>query len=375
MKAVRKIIHIDMDAFYASVEQRDEPCYRGKPLVVGGSPTQRGAVAAASYEARQYGIHSAMPARIAQYKCPHLIFVRPRFEVYRAISEQIHQIFYRYTDLVEPLALDEAYLDVTQNKLGLPSATLIAQEIKQCIYEETQLTASAGISINKFLAKIASGMDKPNGLFLIAPEQAQSFIEQLPIAQFYSIGQVTATKMHHLGIYTGADLKQWTEGDLVEQFGKVGRFYYRIARAQDDRPVQPNRIRKSIGAENSYDPDLNDRTQILTELEAVAQTLKRRIDSQQSRGRTLTLKLKYGDYQQVTRSKTLAAPIQELDEMLNLATELLSLTEVGRKPVRLLGLALSNLGGEIAEEYIQLSLNLVDSPEQKTPSTQTDIYA
>ncbi len=362
MNPVRKIIHIDMDAFYASVEQRDEPRYRGKPLVVGGSPSQRGAVAAASYEARQYGIHSAMPSRTAQYKCPHLIFVKPRFEVYRAISDQIREIFYRYTDLVEPLALDEAYLDVTENKLGIPSATLIAQEIKQCIAAETRLTASAGVSINKFLAKIASGMDKPNGLFLIPPQQAESFIEQLPITKFYGVGQVTATKMHNLGIHTGVDLKQWTQAALVERFGKVGRFYYNIARAQDDRPVQPNRIRKSIGAENSYDPDLSDHARILTELEAIAQTLKQRMDSKHSRGRTLTLKLKYADYQQVTRSKTLADPIEALDEILNLATELLALTEVEHKPVRLLGLALSNLSEEIVEEYVQLSLGFSDSP-------------
>ena len=223
MQAVRKIIHIDMDAFFASVEQRDEQRYRGKPLVVGGSPSQRGAVAAASYEARQYGIHSAMPSRTARYKCPSLIFVKPRFEVYKAISEQIREVFYRYTDLVEPLSLDEAYLDVTENKPGIASATLLAQEIKQRIYEETQLTASAGVSFNKFLAKIASGLDKPNGLFLIPPQQAESFIEQLPIAKFYGVGAVTAAKMHSLGIYTGADLKQWAEGDLVAKFGKVGR--------------------------------------------------------------------------------------------------------------------------------------------------------
>lgn len=357
MNAVRKIIHIDMDAFYASVEQRDEPRYRGKPLVVGGSPSQRGAVAAASYEARRYGIHSAMPSRTAHYKCPHLIFVKPRFEVYRAISAQIRAIFYRYTDLVEPLALDEAYLDVTENKLGLPSATLIARDIKQCIYEETGLTASAGVSINKFLAKIASGMDKPNGLFLIPPEQAEAFIEQLPIAQFYGVGQVTATKMHHFGIHTGADLKQWDEAELVKQFGKVGRFYYQIARAEDDRPVQPNRIRKSIGAENSFEPDLSDRSSILAELEAIARTLKDRIDGKQSRGRTLTLKIKYADYQQVTRSRTSAEPIEELDEILSLATELLALTDVEHKQVRLLGLALSNLVGEMAEEFVQLSFS------------------
>lgn len=356
MAALRKIIHIDMDAFYASVEQRDHPQYRGRPIVVGGSPAKRGAVAAASYEARRYGIHSAMPSRTARQKCPHLIFVQPRFEVYRAVSEQIRQIFYRYTDLVEPLALDEAYLDVTENKQEIPSATLIAQEIKRCIYEETHLTASAGVSINKFLAKIASGMDKPNGLFLIPPDQAEAFIEQLPIEQFYGVGQVTATKMHSLGIRTGADLKQWTEVDLVERFGKVGRFYYSIARAQDDRPVQPNRIRKSIGAENSYDPDLSDRTAVLSALEEVANVLKQRIDSKRSYGRTLTLKVKYADYQQITRSKTIAQPIDSLDLIWQLAIELLSLTEIEQKQVRLLGLAVSNLNEAEAAEYVQLSL-------------------
>jgi DNA polymerase-4 len=356
---LRKIIHVDLDAFYASVEQRDQPRYRGRPVVVGGSPSQRGAVAAASYEARRYGIHSAMPSRTAYHKCPHLIFVKPRFEVYRAISEQIRAIFYRYTDWVEPLALDEAYLDVTENKLGIPSATIIAQQIKQAIYQETQLTASAGVSINKFLAKVASGMDKPNGLFLIPPNQAEAFIEQLPIEQFYGVGQVTAAKMHQLGIQTGADLKRWTEAALVQQFGKVGHFYYQIARAEDHRPVQPNRIRKSIGAENSYDPDLSDRAMIVTALEEIAQILQQRLESKQSHGRTLTLKVKYADYQQVTRSKTLPQPIQGVDLILQLAEELLLLTEVDQKQVRLLGLALSNLSGEIPEEqYIQLSLQL-----------------
>ncbi len=356
MNAVRKIIHIDMDAFFASVEQRDEPSYRGKPLVVGGSPTQRGAVAAASYEARQYGIHSAMPSRTARYKCPSLIFVRPRFEVYKAVSQQIREIFHCYTDLVEPLSLDEAYLDVSDNKLGICSATLLAQEIKQRIHAETQLTASAGVSFNKFLAKIASGLDKPNGLFLIPPAQAEAFIEQLPIAKFYGVGQVTAAKMHSLVIFTGADLKQWTELDLAAKFGKVGRFYYRIARAQDERPVQPNRIRKSIGAENSYEPDLSGTARMLSELEVIAATLKRRMDSQQATGRTLTLKLKYADYQQVSRSRTLSGVIEELDDILSLAAELLASLEVEQKQVRLLGLALSNLAGEEAAEYVQLSL-------------------
>jgi DNA polymerase-4 len=232
---------------------------------------------------------------------------------------------------------------------------MIAQQIKQAIYQETQLTASAGVSINKFLAKVASGMDKPNGLFLIPPDQAEAFIEQLPIEQFYGVGQVTAAKMHQLGIQTGADLKRWTEAALVQQFGKVGHFYYQIARAEDHRPVQPNRIRKSIGAENSYDPDLSDRAMILTALAEIAQILQQRSESKQSYGRTLTLKVKYADYQQVTRSKTLPQPIQGVDLILQLAEELLQLTEVDHKQVRLLGLALSNLGSEGSEEYIQLS--------------------
>lgn len=358
MSAVRKVIHIDQDAFYASVEQRDQPRYQGKPLVVGGSPSKRGAVAAASYEARAFGIHSAMPSRTAYQKCPSLIFVPPRFEVYRSISQQIRAIFLDYTDLVEPLSLDEAYLDVTENKLDIPSATWIAQEIKQRIFEETQLTASAGVSFNKFLAKIASGLDKPNGLFVITPEQAADFIEQLPIAKFHGVGQVTADKMHKLGIHTGADLKQWSEPDLVKQFGKVGSFYYRIARAQDDRPVQPHRVRKSIGAENSFDPDLSDRAAVFTALEAIAHTLKQRIDQQQTWGRTLTLKVKYADYHLITRSKTTTTPIVSIEAMLGLAEELLQLTEIGQKQVRLLGLTLSNLKGENDAAYMQLELTL-----------------
>ena len=354
---MRKIIHIDMDAFYASVEQRDNPAYQGKPLVVGGSPQHRGAVAAASYEARKFGIHSAMPSRTASLRCPSLVFVKPRFEVYRAVSAQIHEIFSRYTDQVEPLALDEAYLDVTHNKVGLPSATWIAQEIQQAILAETQLTASAGISVTKFLAKIASGIHKPNGLYLIPPDQAETFVEQLPIAQFHGIGQVTATKMHQLGIFCGADLKQWAVADLVGYFGKVGYRYYQLARAQDDRPVQPNRLRKSIGAETSFDPDLSDRDQIRRQLAAIAQTLQQRIERQQAKGRTLTLKVKYADYQQITRSKTLVEPIGEIESILKLADELLVHMATGDKPVRLLGLCLSNLEGDRPfESYTQLTL-------------------
>ena len=252
-----------MDAFYASVEQRDNPDYRGKPLVVGGSPNLRGVVASASYEARKYGIHSAMPSRLAVAKCPELVFVKPRFEVYREISTQIHAIFERYTDLVEPVALDEAYLDVTENKQNIPYASTISRHIRAAIFKETGLTASAGLSINKFLAKMASGKNKPNGLTVILPEDAEAFVEQLPIEKFHGIGEVTANKMHSLGIHTGADLKEREISELIQHFGKVGQYYYKIARAQDDRVVEPNRIRKSIGAETSFAQDLSDRASML----------------------------------------------------------------------------------------------------------------
>ena len=356
---VRKIIHVDMDAFYASVEQRDHPEYRGKPVVVGGSPDQRGVVAAASYEARQFGIYSAMPSRTAIQRCPHLIFARPRFDVYREISQAIREIFYRYTDLVEPLALDEAYLDVTVNKRDIPSATLIAKEIKAIILEETRLTASAGVSVNKFLAKVASGINKPNGLCLIPPDKAEAFVEKLPIEKFHGIGDVTAEKMRNLGVHNGADLKQWSEVDLMRKFGKTGSYYFHIARGQDDRPVEPNRVRKSIGAEESYAEDLIDRGAITLALVEIAETLKRRIESNKTSGRTLTLKVKYADYQQVTRSRTLTESVLEIDEMMKVAEELLELTEVGQKNVRLLGLALSNLDCEREEpEFVQLTLDL-----------------
>jgi DNA polymerase IV len=289
MNPQRKIIHVDMDAFYASVEQRDNPKYQqGKPLVVGGSPDKRGAVAAASYEARQYGIHSAMPSRTALQRCPHLIFATPRFDVYRGISEQIRTIFKRYTDLVEALALDEAYLDVTLNKKSIGSATAIARNIKRDILNETKLTASAGVSLNKFLAKIASGMNKPDGLTIILPTEAEAFAEALTIESFYGIGPATASKMHELGIHTGSDLKRWDERNLVQQFGKTGHFYYQIARGIDERPVNPNRIRKSIGAETSFDPDLEDIDKIEQELKAIAQAVQQRLERNGAKGRTIT---------------------------------------------------------------------------------------
>ncbi|HIK45804.1 MAG TPA: DNA polymerase IV [Leptolyngbyaceae cyanobacterium M65_K2018_010] len=359
--AQRKILHIDMDAFFASVEQRDFPEYRGKPLVVGGRPEQRGAVAAASYEARHYGIHSAMPARVAQQRCPDLIFVPPRFEVYQAVSRQIRAIFHQVTDWVEPLSLDEAYLDVTENKLHQPSALALARQIKQDIYETTQLTASAGVSVNKFLAKMASGQNKPNGLTLILPDQAEAFVAALGIEKFHGIGQVTAGKMRSLGIHTGADLRQWSEADLVQHFGKVGRFFYRVARGQDDRPVNPHRIRKSIGTERSYSPDLATGEEMRRELEQLATKLILRLQEQHRRGHTLTLKIKYANYQQITRSRTFATPIGAEDPILLWAQELF-MTHVNRQlRVRLLGLTLANLEPTAGLDPVQLCLNLQTS--------------
>ncbi|MGB3138691.1 MAG: DNA polymerase IV [Nodosilinea sp.] len=355
---MRKILHIDMDAFYASVEQRDFPQYRGKPLVVGGRPEQRGAVAAASYEARQYGIHSAMPARVAQQRCREVIFAHPRFDVYREVSGQIREIFLGYTDLVEPLSLDEAYLDVTVNALNQPSALVLARRIKADILATTRLTASAGVSVNKFLAKMASGQDKPDGLTLILPKQAEAFVAALPIEKFHGIGQVTARKMHSLGIVTGADLRQRTEVDLVQHFGKAGRFYYRVARGQDDRPVNPNRIRKSIGAERSFSPDLTTLAAMTEALERVAAEVAARLREQRRRGHTLTLKVKYANYRQITRSRTFVAAIDPDSPILPWAKEMLLAHLDHSQPVRLLGLTLSNLDPVDEPDYVQLALEL-----------------
>ena len=341
----RKIIHIDMDAFYASVEQRDNSELKGKPVAVGGS-SDRGVVAAASYEARKFGVHSAMPSKIAARKCPDLIFVRPRFEVYKKVSQRIRDIFFEYTDLVEPLSLDEAYLDVTHNKLSMPSATLIAKEIKERIKQATQLTASAGISINKFLAKTASDINKPDGLTLIAPEKAVQFVEALPIEKFFGVGKVTADKMKKIGIHTGADLKQLSQAELTNRFGKVGRYYYDIARAIDNREVNPDRIRKSLGAENTFEKDLADRNQVETELEKILETVTKRMRGSSTMGKTLTLKIKYADFSQITRSKTIIQWIDSKDKIRQLYKEILDQEDLLHKPIRLLGLTLSNLNHE-----------------------------
>ncbi|MEM6253244.1 MAG: DNA polymerase IV [Cyanobacteria bacterium P01_D01_bin.156] len=348
----RKILHVDMDAFYASIEQRDNVDYRQRPIVVGGRPEQRGAVAAASYEARRYGIHSAMPARVAVQRCPHVIFVRPRFDVYREVSEQIRAIFRDYTELVEPLSLDEAYLDVT----GCESAIATAKAIKQRIVDTTQLTASAGVSINKFLAKMASDVNKPNGLYVILPQDAMAFIATLTIEKFHGIGPATARKMKQLGISTGADLQQWNEPDLVEHFGKVGRHYFRIANAQDNRPVDPNRIRKSIGAERSFTEDLMSLDSMTMALTKIVTDVEERLLKAKKMGYTLTLKIKYADYRQITRSRTVEIPMQRATEMGPLAQALLEHYLEPTPQVRLLGVAMANLVPATYGGYQQLSL-------------------
>ena len=346
--AIRKIIHIDMDAFYASVEQRDNTELRGKPVAVGGS-AERGVVAAASYEARQFGVKSAMPSKIAASRCPHLIFVRPRFDAYKAVSQQIRSIFYDYTDLVEPLSLDEAYLDVTSNKKGMLSATRIAVEIRKRIFEETQLTASAGISLNKFLAKTASDVKKPNGLFLIPPDQAELYVERMAIEKFFGIGKVTAEKMHKMGISAGRDLKKWSELSLVDRFGKAGYYYYKIARAIDDRNVNPNRIQKSLGAENTFTSDLMNYESVRKELIEISDVLTRRMERSKTVGRTLTVKAKYTDFRIVTRSKTIDQWIENIDQIQSIYEELLPAIPI-ENGIRLLGLSLSNLNHEEQEE-------------------------
>ncbi|SMD32534.1 DNA polymerase-4 [Reichenbachiella faecimaris] len=354
--AIRKIIHIDMDAFYASVEQRDNPELKGKPVAVGGSRS-RGVVAAASYEARKFGIRSAMPSVTAFRKCPDIIFVKPRFEVYKEVSQIIRNIFFEYTDLVEPLSLDEAYLDVTNNKIGLPSATLIAEEIRKKIFDSTALTCSAGISINKFLAKTASDINKPNGMKLIKPEEAMAFIETLKVKDFFGVGKVTAEKMKRMGIHTGLDLKNKSLGFMTKNFGKSGSFYYNISRGIDDRPVNPNRIRKSVSIENTYDNDLSDISHIETELEKLSESLETRLAKNKIQGKTINIKIKYADFEQVTRSKTSQYWLSKSTDYQPLWKEILLDERLVQKPIRLLGLGLSNLNTEEKENQgLQLTL-------------------
>lgn len=353
---IRKIIHIDMDAFYASVEQRDFPEYRGKPLVVGGSPEGRGVVAAASYEVRKFGVHSAMPAAKAIRLCPHAIFVKPRFEVYREVSKQIRDIFFQFTDKVEPLSLDEAYLDVTENHINLPSATLIAKKIRELIKEKTQLTASAGVAHNKFLAKIASDLDKPDGLSVILPEDAEEFLEKLEIGEFHGVGDATEAKMKSLGIFNGRDLKEWSEIDLVNKFGKTGRYYYRIVRGKDNREVKPDRIRKSIGKERTFTEDIDDREWITNFLRELAQKVSANMKKKQATGQTVTLKARYADFETITRSTTFSHYIDRPEDIAETAISLLDETEVGDRKVRLLGITVSNLNLNKQGRFKQLEI-------------------
>lgn len=346
-RPVRKIIHIDMDAFYAAVEQRDRPELKGKPVIVGGDPRSRGVVAACSYEARKFGIHSAMAAATAYRLCPQAVFIRPRFDVYRTVSNQIRQIFCEYTDLVEPLSLDEAFLDVTENRKGMISATLIAREIKDAIRTRTgKLTASAGVSFNKFLAKVASDFDKPDGITVVTPEMADAFIDRLPIRKFFGVGRVTEEKMRALGIHTGADLKKFPRQHLIQLFGKSGGYFYDIAHGVDDRPVEPNRIRKSIGKETTLSEDIADTVEMVRILEELALELENQLTHRESKGRTITLKIKYADFQSITRSVTLEEPVDGALVITRHLETLLAKTEAGHKKVRLLGVSLSHFDND-----------------------------
>ena len=350
----RKIIHIDMDAFFASVEQRDFPELKGKPVVVGGNG-ERGVIAAASYEARQFGVHSAMSSKIALRRCPHLIFQKHRFEVYKEVSRQIRTIFYEYTDLVEPLSLDEAFLDVTENKKGIDSASQIAREIKQKIQETTQLTASAGVSVNKFLAKVASDQRKPNGIFIIKPKDVMVFIEQLPIEKFFGVGKKTAEKMHALDIHKGKDLQRYDLARLIQYFGKAGKYFYDVSRGEDNRPVVPHRERKSVGIENTFSKDLHDEQQIRHEIGRLKEGLIARLSKAGKSGKTLTLKVKFDNFEQITRSKTLLQTITT-KILHDLSDDLLKEAPLNR-PIRLLGLTVSNFKEEQEQDALQLRID------------------
>ena len=341
---IRKIIHVDMDAFYASVEQLDNPELRGKPIAVGGGGS-RGVISAASYEARKYGVKSAMSGRLAEKLCPHLIFVKTNFDRYREVSQKVRSIFFDYTDLVEPLSLDEAYLDVTQNKKGNPSASLIAQDIRQRIFNETGLTASAGISINKFVAKVASDYNKPDGQKTVNPEDVLQFLEDLDIRQFYGVGKVTAEKMYQKGIFTGKDLKLKPLEYLEQHFGKSGGYYYYIVRGIHNSEVKPNRIRKSLAAERTFSVNLSSEVFMLKKIEQIAEEVSRRLAKNKVTGKTITLKIKYSDFTLQTRSKTLPYFVSDTSIILEIAKDLLYQEKLSNS-VRLLGISLSNLNTE-----------------------------
>jgi DNA polymerase-4 len=353
-RPIRKIIHVDMDAFYASVEQRDDPSLKGKPVAVGGG--HRGVVAAASYEARRFGIRSAMPSVTARRRCPEIVFVKPRFDVYRTVSHQIRAIFADYTDLVEPLSLDEAYLDVTEDRHSLGSARAIAEDIRRRIREETGLTASAGVSYCKFIAKLASDHRKPDGLTVITPERGAEFVGSLPVARFHGVGPVTARKMERLGILTGADLRDWSIPALQAHFGSSADWYWRICRGIDEREVKPDRPYKSVSAERTFDEDLRDPDRLACELARIAGYAWDRVERAEVVGRTVTLKVKFGDFSMITRSKSFGSPVPDLEAFTAAGQALLGALHPLSKGIRLLGLGLHNLMESPLEEPIQLGL-------------------
>ncbi len=352
----RKIIHVDMDAFYASVEQRDDPSLKGRPVAVGGG--HRGVVAAASYEARTFGVRSAMPSVTARRRCPELVFVKPRFDVYRAVSQQIRAIFADYTALIEPLSLDEAYLDVTEDRRALGTARAIAEEIRARIKAETGLTASAGVSYCKFIAKLASDQNKPDGICVIPPHKGAAFVATLPVSRFHGVGPVTAQKMERLGIHTGSDLARWSEPELEAHFGSSGRWYWRIARGIDEREVKSDRPNKSVSAERTFDQDLIDPDALSAELERVAGFAWQRIDRAQVFGRTVTLKVKFGDFTNITRSQSFSQPISDEASFRAAGQTLLGRLFPVPKGIRLLGLGLHALvdGDETAPRQLPLEI-------------------
>jgi DNA polymerase-4 len=355
---VRKILHIDADAFFASVEQRDDPSLRGRPVAVGGS-RERGVVAAASYEARKFGVRSAMSSITAKKRCPSLIFVKPRFEAYRAVSQQMREIFLEYSDLMEPLSLDEAYLDVTTNSRNMPIATEIAEEIRAKVRKETGLTVSVGVSYAKFLAKMASDENKPDGLFVITPKNGPLYMERLAIEKFHGVGPATAEKMRSLGISNGADLKLRSEAFLRQHFGKSGPYFYNLARGIDERPVVPDRIRKSVGAETTYEVDLHDQEDAEAAILKVSEETWKRCERLGARGRTATVKIKYSTFEQITRSRSIDGYIEDGDTLHRLSLGLLRQVTPFKDGVRLLGVTVSNLHGEEdvpSDEGGQLSL-------------------
>ena len=356
MDQFRKIIHIDMDAFFASVEQLDNPELKNKPLAVGGG-SKRGVVAAASYEARKFGVRSAISSEVARRLCPELIFVKPRFARYKEISKVVHSIFFSYTDLVEALSLDEAYLDVTNNKKGNPSATLIAQDIRKTILEFTGLTASAGISTNKFLAKIASDYNKPNGQKTIPPEEVLSFIANLDIRKFPGVGKVTADKMYRLGWYTGNDLRNQSLSSLEKHFGKQGQFYYNVVRGIHLSPVRTKRQQKSVGAERTFESNISSEVFMTTHLENIADALKVRLEKSKMSGKTITLKIKYSDFVTQTRSKTIPYYTSDISLILVVAKELLFQDHL-KNSVRLLGISLSNFKNPTKKKKVEVQLKL-----------------